>query len=82
MIQWATDDLLQQIAPKLVGALLVLAAAHSDVLQRYGISVNWATFGGKATTATLLLVGMLAGHHTVKAIVPPAPPPAPPPPAP
>ena len=68
MLDWIMNDLLQENAPKLVGALLALAAAHSQFLANWGISVNWNTLGGKLTVAATLLVGMLAGHHTTKAI--------------
>ncbi len=68
MLDWIVNDLLQSNAPKLIGALLALAAAHSQVLQSWGISVNWNTLGGKVTTAVILLVGMLGGHHATKAV--------------
>jgi hypothetical protein len=73
-IGWIQDDLLQQNAPKLAGAIVALAAAHSSVLAKWGISVDWSTFGGKVTTVVVLLVGMLGGHHTAKAVTPTPPP--------
>lgn len=70
MLNWIMDDLLKQNAPKLVGALIALAAAHSSLLQSWGISIDWGTLGGKATVAATLLIGMLAGHHTANAVMP------------
>jgi hypothetical protein len=68
MLNWIMDDLLKQNVPKLVGALIALAAAHSSLLQSYGVTIDWNTLGGKLTIATTLLVGMLAGHHTQGAV--------------
>lgn len=73
MMNWVLNDLLQENVPKLIGGLLALAAAHSSLLAKWGISVDWTTFGGKLTTAAILLVGMLAGHHTANAVMPSIP---------
>lgn len=68
MFDWLVNDVLQANVPKLVGALLALAAAHSSLLQGWGVTVDWNTLGGKLTLMLTLLIGMLAGHHATKAV--------------
>ena len=71
MKDWLLNDLLQQIAPRVVAALIALAAAHSSVLTSWGINVNWSTLQGKLVQAAAVLIGIALAHHGMKAVKPP-----------
>ena len=68
MTDWLLNTVLIEIAPKLVGALIAFGLAHTQALQKLGVSVDWNTLGGKLTIGITMLIGMLAGHHTTKAV--------------
>jgi hypothetical protein len=68
LTSWLKEDILKAVLPRAVGALVALAAAHSDILHKWGVTVDWNTFAGKATTAGVLLIGLLAHHHIDKAV--------------
>jgi hypothetical protein len=68
MLNWFTEDFAKLILPRVVASLVALGIAHTDLLHKWGITVDWNTLGGKATTAGVLLIGIAAAHHTHKAI--------------
>ena len=68
MYNWIIEDFVKSIAPRVIAALLALAAAHSTVLTNWGISVNWATLQGKLTQGAAVLIGIALAHHVSKAV--------------
>ena len=70
-MNWLTEDLLKEIAPRVIAALIALAAAHSSVLTSWGINVNWATLQGKLVQSAAVLIGIAMAHHGIKTVTKP-----------
>lgn len=68
MLEWFVEDVLKTVLPRAVAAFVALGIAHSDLLHKWGLTVDWGTFGGKLDAALVLFVGLLAAHHTEKAV--------------